>query len=336
MRIFYVIPDIAKRRFLPAQLLKDLLKGRLHKHLDQNWWPKEKPVGGIKVILQHCMGLKELGYEAHALCMGRYRGNFFKYDVDYKSYFDYKGNIQEDDVVVIPEYLAHMQSRFELGIKVLFVQNWRPIYSPVVGEKITTTYAQMGYEHILCCGDYMFSCLRDDDKKITHMVKNYIDHDLFKEGGSRRVNRVLALPRKHKSDIESIMAKSQCGGWEFKLVDNLTEAELIREYQQADVFLATGYPEGFGLPPIEAMACGCAVVGFTGRGASEFMIHEETALVAEDGDTDTAAVLLDRLFNDESLKERLRRSGQAIARRYTKAITLAQLDAAYKKIAASV
>jgi len=37
------------------------------------------------------------------------------------------------------------------------------------------------------------------------------------------------------------------------------------------LFMSTGFPEGFGLPPLEAMASGCVPVGFTGFGGWEYM-----------------------------------------------------------------
>ncbi len=37
------------------------------------------------------------------------------------------------------------------------------------------------------------------------------------------------------------------------------------------IFLTTGFPEGFGLPALEAMACGCIPVGFSGLGGWDYM-----------------------------------------------------------------
>jgi len=39
----------------------------------------------------------------------------------------------------------------------------------------------------------------------------------------------------------------------------------------AHIFLATGFPEGCPLPPLEAMACGCLPVGFMGFGGADYM-----------------------------------------------------------------
>ena len=109
------------------------------------------------------------------------------------------------------------------------------------------------------------------------------------------------------------------------VVDGLTQAELIEEYQKADIFLATGYPEGWSLPPLEAMNCGCTTVGFTGGGGAEFMIDNVTAMVSEDGDCVDAAKKLSAVLNDVSLKERIRKTGLEKTDKYTLENTKMQL-----------
>ena len=64
------------------------------------------------------------------------------------------------------------------------------------------------------------------------------------------------------------------------------------------------------------MACGCVVAGFTGGGAKEFMIDEQTALVSSDGDTDSAAAQVIRILVDEKLRNSLRAEGMKIAKTY--------------------
>ena len=43
---------------------------------------------------------------------------------------------------------------------------------------------------------------------------------------------------------------------------NISQNEVIRILKDSLIFLSFGYPEGFGLPAAEAMACGCVTIGF--------------------------------------------------------------------------
>lgn len=112
----------------------------------------------------------------------------------------------------------------------------------------------------------------------------------------------------------------------------LTQDQIIAEYQQADVFLATGYPEGFGLPTIEAMNCGCVVVGFTGGGAREYMFDGETALVADDGYCETAAAKLMQVLKDDVLKENLWEKGHQKALTFTEKNTERLLETFFRPL----
>ncbi len=54
-------------------------------------------------------------------------------------------------------------------------------------------------------------------------------------------------------------------------IQNMSPEEVAGAFASCHLFLATAFPEGFGLPPLEAMAAGCVPVGFTGFGGWEYM-----------------------------------------------------------------
>lgn len=54
-------------------------------------------------------------------------------------------------------------------------------------------------------------------------------------------------------------------------IHNKSPQEVAALLRTSHIFLATGFPEGCPLPPLEAMACGCIVAGFTGRGGWDYM-----------------------------------------------------------------
>jgi glycosyltransferase involved in cell wall biosynthesis len=89
------------------------------------------------------------------------------------------------------------------------------------------------------------------------------------------------------------------------LTGHVSEEELILLYQGASLFVFPSRYEGFGLPVIEALACGAPAI--VGRNSSlvELVDHEEALFDA--GDPSSIQSALSRALTDASLLERLRR-----------------------------
>lgn len=80
-------------------------------------------------------------------------------------------------------------------------------------------------------------------------------------------------------------------------------------YREADAWICSSRSEGWGLPPLEAMASGCAVVTTRVGGTPYFAEHERTALVCEPGDTAALEGAIERLAVDGELQGRLSAAG---------------------------
>lgn len=86
-------------------------------------------------------------------------------------------------------------------------------------------------------------------------------------------------------------------------------------YGGARVFLYPSLFEGFGLPPLEAMACGTPVIA--GRSGSLPEVLGDGALWVDPYDVDAIADGMTRLLSDEALREELLAKGFARARLFS-------------------
>jgi GT2 family glycosyltransferase/glycosyltransferase involved in cell wall biosynthesis len=86
-------------------------------------------------------------------------------------------------------------------------------------------------------------------------------------------------------------------------------------FNEATVFIQTSTHEGFALPPLEAMATGCAVVCTDAHGNRDFCVDGENCLMPEPN-PDAVGAALARLLGDPGLRERLGRAGIETAKPY--------------------
>ncbi|MCP3914611.1 MAG: glycosyltransferase family 4 protein [bacterium] len=96
---------------------------------------------------------------------------------------------------------------------------------------------------------------------------------------------------------------------------SVDDAELTRLYSQADVLLWASLSEGFGLPPLEAMACGTPVV--TSCVTSMPEVCGDAAFLVEPTDVERIFEATRRLLAEPELAEAFRAKGSARAREYT-------------------
>jgi len=83
----------------------------------------------------------------------------------------------------------------------------------------------------------------------------------------------------------------------------VAEEDLVALYNGADVFLYPSLYEGFGLPVLEAMACGTPVIASTAGSIPE--IAGEAALLIEPKDVEALASAIEQVITDQALRQEL-------------------------------
>lgn len=111
------------------------------------------------------------------------------------------------------------------------------------------------------------------------------------------------------------------------------DADLPNLYRAARGMVYPSLFEGFGLPPVEAMACGTPVISST-RGALEEVVAD-AALIVDPEDIPDITRALTSLSTDAGLAESLGSKGLANAARFHWSRTAAEVTGIYRKAAGS-
>jgi glycosyltransferase involved in cell wall biosynthesis len=209
-------------------------------------------------------------------------------------------------------------------------------------EKITVTYEGAGDEFVpldrkkakedLACkyginGDFILYLGRLQARKnLARLVESYAR---VRKSGLRHK---LVLAGKQDSLFQPVLSRIQ----ELKLEDDILLPGYVRAedvpifFNAAEVFVYPSFYEGFGLPVIEAMACGTPVV--TSRGTSLEEVAGAGALLVDPMDEASIAEALTRVLSDAGLRHQLGQAGLARSRLFNFKNAAEQTVGVYERV----
>ncbi len=117
-----------------------------------------------------------------------------------------------------------------------------------------------------------------------------------------------------------------------RLTGYVPHEELPLWYAAADLFVYPSLFEGFGLPPLEAMACRTPVV--TSATASLPEVVDDAAVLVPPTDTDAITEAMARVLSCPELADRLRDSGQRRVRQFAWQTTARRVKELYARVLA--
>ena len=131
--------------------------------------------------------------------------------------------------------------------------------------------------------------------------------------GKALINKDFDKKNPWNSDLLQIINKIE-NEKQFLRLGFLSEEELVQIYNLATLFVMPSFYEGFGLPVVEAMRCGCPVV--TTREGSLKEVAGDAALFVETN-IDSIKEGVEKVFSDINLQKELSQKGQEQAKKFT-------------------
>ncbi|NVN92408.1 MAG: glycosyltransferase [Desulfuromonadales bacterium] len=106
-----------------------------------------------------------------------------------------------------------------------------------------------------------------------YRVRNAINTSLFNFQDEKK-KQICFIARKNYTDIVQVVniltQRGSIDDFELIPIENMPQQDVAKVMRDSLIFLSFGSQEGFSLPPAEAMACGCIVIGYDGRGGKEY------------------------------------------------------------------
>ena len=260
-------------------------------------------------------------------------GMWFKLDKKIKKrVIDEKSEIPDGDFVIATaietvDYVLSLSKG--KGKKVYLIQdfeNWA-----CSDEKVYKTF-NAGMINVVV-SKWLYELVRAHSADTPYLVSNCINTAVFFNKGHQRVHHSIVMHYRsasHKGpeyametirrlegiyndltvDVISSEDSPQDLPKSCRFHHSIKAPEIADINNEAEIFLCTSIEEGFGLPGLEGMACGCALVSFSYRGVLEYAIDGKNALLSEVRNVDILVDNIVRLFEDKELLERISKEAE--------------------------
>lgn len=332
----------------------------------------DKPSGGVNVALQMVNVLCDAGYEAATVNGHRcYHYEFFdamacrysyaplekiparfmrrreRLKVSIRSILNFKASpsnpklkLWEDDVIVIPEFLYPEYSSLFLGNRrILLAQDVFGFCRALRRDQSSGSQLIDGFSAVVTTSAASRSAVLQFAGRDSFMVPQSVSRPGL-NAKTRKRRQIAYMPRKRKEEIDILLGclkgKQTFEGWTFCRIEKVSSAELDRILSESLIFLSFSHQEGFGLPPAEAMAAGCIVIGYTGVGGEEFF-QDGFSIPIRDSDITEFARALESVVteyrNNPARLDKLRFSAaELVAKRYNPEVMRASVLSAWTEI----
>lgn len=240
--------------------------------------PLRQSSGGLENIYAVASCLAKLGRDIALMCPSEAPG-LDKARTDGVAILHWGAALRTSDTWCIPEGWPNaMTPGVDAGARVVvYAQNWVYMLGTLPDG---VQWRQLPLEYLSVSRPVAWFLRETLNITPAGLLPPKVD-DVFFSMGTKPSNRVRVawMPRKNRALAEQAMlvaeaklaSSSSSPRVEWVCIHKAERHIVADLLSSCHLFLSTGFPEGFGLPPLEAMACGCVPVGCTGFGGWEYM-----------------------------------------------------------------
>lgn len=251
--------------------------------------PVRRTAGGVAVLVRMAQYLRDAGYDARLALRDR---TGWRPDAAGLPEDDFaEVELTPRDVWVVPEgWVNALAPGLKAGARCLsYVQNWAYLFSGLP-EGVDWRSLPVTLFAVSRPVSWFIGQSLGVDAPI---LRPGIDTTVFTTPAQKPERLAVAfMPRKNKALAEEIRAVIAArGNFEVDWVEisGLDQTGVAGALSRSHAFLATGFPEGCPLPPLEAMSCGAIPAGFAGLGGWDYMRQAEPGRYQPDCPLDPVA-----------------------------------------------
>lgn len=153
-------------------------------------------------------------------------------------------------------------------------------------------------KYFMCMGDFTIR------KNVSRVIKAYLSLPI--ELKEQYTLKVIA-PSSYAAEKFRSATKDLALAKRVKILENASDKQIVKMYNQASAFIYASLYEGFGMPILEAMACGCPVITSDKNPMKE--VADSAALLVNPKSKKDIKKAMVRIIMDKKLSDDLKSKG---------------------------